>query len=171
MLSSSKLNLLRLNPVKTKRYSAESGFTLIELMITVAIVGILVAIALPTYRDSIAKSRRAEVRAILLETSQWMERFYSENYSYVQNTGGTLVNTAMPGNLKVAPRDTGGAYNIVATSVAVPASYTLTATRVVGGSMATDKCGDFTISNTGVKSNVNTSGFGSDSAAAAPCWK
>ena len=58
------------------------GFTLIELMITVAIIGILAAIAYPSYVEHIYRSRRAEAEATLMELAQWMERNYMVNLSY-----------------------------------------------------------------------------------------
>ena len=150
------------------RWNSAAGFTLIELMITVAIVGILASIALPSYQESVAKGRRAESRAVLLEGSQWLERFYSENYSFAQNTASTAVNTVMPANLRRVPKDAGGAYTIAVTATAT--TYTLTATRATGGSIATDKCGNFTITNTGVKGNVGHT-FSTDAEAVAYCWK
>ena len=155
---------------RSKHFRKQRGFTLIELMITVAIVGVLASIALPAYQDSVAKSRRAEVRAILMEASQWMERFYSENYRYDQNTAASPVNDAMPASLKISPRVQGGTYTIAVTAVQTPPSYVLTATRVAGGNMAADKCGNFTISNTGVRSNASH-GFGNDADAVKTCWK
>lgn len=63
--------------------AASSGFTLIELMIVVAVIGILGAIAYANYSDSVVKSRRAAAAACLLETSQYMERYYTTKLSYV----------------------------------------------------------------------------------------
>ena len=59
------------------------GFTLIELMITVAIIGILAAIAYPSYQDSILKGRRAEGRTALLNLLQQQERYYTQTGSYL----------------------------------------------------------------------------------------
>ena len=67
------------------------GFTLMELMIVVAIIGILAGIAYPTYQDSVRKSRRADAEAVLLELAQWMERFYTENNRYDQTRAGVAV--------------------------------------------------------------------------------
>ena len=67
---------------------AASGFTLIELMITVAIVGILAAIAYPAYQDSILKGRRAEGRAALLNLLQQQERYYTQTGSYLAFDAG-----------------------------------------------------------------------------------
>ena len=53
----------------------QQGFTLIELMIVVAVIGVLAALAYPSYKEYIAKSRRAEAKAVLLSGQQWMERF------------------------------------------------------------------------------------------------
>ena len=73
------------------------GFTLVEIMIVVAIVAILGAVALPSYRSSVLKSQRAEARGVLLETAQFMQRFYSQNDRYDQDRAGAAV--AIPGPL------------------------------------------------------------------------
>lgn len=74
------------------------GFTLIELMITVAIIGILAAIAYPSYQDSILKGRRAEGRTALLNLLQQQERYYTQTGSYLSfgtaATGNNGTNAA-----------------------------------------------------------------------------
>ena len=61
------------------KYSVR-GFTLIELMIVVAIIAVLASVAYPSYKEYVARSRRAEARAVLVAAQQWMERFYTENF-------------------------------------------------------------------------------------------
>ncbi|WP_375122151.1 type IV pilin protein [Variovorax sp. WS11] len=63
----------------------QRGFTLIEVMIVVAIVAILSAIAYPSYLESVRKSKRAEARAQLMEAAQYMQRFYSQNDSFISS--------------------------------------------------------------------------------------
>ena len=70
------------------RASARAGFTLIELMITVAIVGILAAIAYPSYQDSVRKGKRAEGRTALIDFLQQQERFLTQTGSYAVVTPG-----------------------------------------------------------------------------------
>jgi len=77
-----------------QRKTATQGFTLIELMIAVAIVGILAAIAYPSYIEHVRKTRRADAKAVVLELSQWMERFYTENSRYDKTRAG--VDVALP---------------------------------------------------------------------------
>lgn len=84
-----------------KTHSREAGFTLIELMIVVAIVAILSAVAYPSYKEYIAKGRRAEMKTVLLSAQQWMERFYTENYRYDKDSAD--ANVALPDHLKVSP--------------------------------------------------------------------
>lgn len=68
---------------RTMKAARQRGFTLIELMIVVAIVGILATIAYPSYRDSILKGRRAEARTALLELAQQQERYMTQRGTYL----------------------------------------------------------------------------------------
>jgi type IV pilus assembly protein PilE len=151
----------------------QRGFTLIELMITVAIVGILAAVAYPSYREYVAKSRRAEAQALLMQSAQWMERFYAENYSYSTNTAGVAVDdaTMFPARYSQSPSSGTAAYTIAVTATAT--TFTVTATRT--GTMAADKCGNFQITHTGVKqlaSGTFTSAAGATQVAAMQsCWR
>lgn len=134
----------------------QKGFTLIELMIVVAIIGILAAVAYPSYQESVAKSRRADAQRTLVEAEQYMRRYFSAK--------DTFENVTLPAGLVTSPRAGSGAaaYNIelieggavVATTTAASAStFTLRATRT--GSMAADRCGDLSVTNTGAKTLSN----------------
>lgn len=126
------------------------GFTLIELMIVVAIVAIISAVALPSYKNSIAKSRRAEARGQLLETAQFMQRFYSQNDSFSQDRAGNAV--AVPTALATVPKTAAagaGTYNISFSGTPTVATFTVQAAPRAGGPMATDKCGSLLLDNTG----------------------
>lgn len=72
-----------------------AGFTLIELMIVIAILGIVVAIALPSYQDSVSKSRRADAQGVLTSFANTMERYYTTNSTYA-GAGASGGNTGAP---------------------------------------------------------------------------
>lgn len=147
--------------------NASKGFTLIELMITLVIIGILSSIALPSYQEYIARGRRADAQTQLLAAQLWLERYYSVNFRYDQDSGGTAVNLSNQPFSESPAKGSGSGKSYGITVSAARNSYTLTATR--SGNMANDKCGNFTLSNTGVKA-LASKPTGS-TATLADCWK
>jgi len=124
------------------------GFTLIELMITVAIVAILAAIAYPSYIQYIRRAYRADAKTALLSDAQFLERNFTETNRYDQNPGGVAITAASLPNAQ-SPSSGTAIYTI---GLAVAAStYTLTATPVIGGPMSGDSCSALTLTHLGVK--------------------
>lgn len=149
----------------------QSGFTLIELMITVAIVGILAAIALPSYQDSVRKSRRADAKSALLGLANAMERHFTVNNTYCDagGTGGAhtcgdaTINDTGTASVYTIDPSTANYYGITIFSASLSA-YELRAAPA--GAQATDKCGTLTLKHTGEKNITGqTSGV-----TKADCW-
>jgi type IV pilus assembly protein PilE len=128
----------------------QQAFTLIELMVTVAIVGILAGIAYPSYQDSVMKSRRADAKGALLGFANAMERHFTENNTY-KGAGNNLDNdTGAPKVFSAtSPVDGGTPYYNLTILVVTTDSYTLQAEPI--NAQANDKCGKLSLTQTGVR--------------------
>lgn len=130
------------------------GFTLVELMIAVAVLALLSSLALPAYNSHVAKGRRADAKQSLLELGQRLERFYSERGTFVGATigaGGIYPNTSR-----------GGYYNL---SIASQTADGFSIQAAPTGAQASDACATFTYNQLGDQ------GVTGATLTAAKCWQ
>ncbi|SJM96161.1 Tfp pilus assembly protein PilE [Crenothrix polyspora] len=154
----------------------QKGFTLIELMITVAIVGILASIAVPNYQKSVMKARRADAKGALVSLANAMERHYTETGGYcgaAMDSGvdscGDLggMDTGAPSIYPAqSPVDGGTKYYDLTIAAVTDNSYTLQAKRINPGAQANDECGDLTLMHTGERGIANAA----DGITKELCW-
>ena len=127
------------------------GFTLIEVMIVVAILGIISAIAIPSYAEYVRKGKRTDAKVELLRIAQLQESYFVQNLSYADSLAtlgltGTVKSEQEEYTMSVSDKTAG----CDGTSTTPCTSFTLTATA--GTTQANDlKCVNFTLTNTGVK--------------------
>lgn len=140
------------------------GFTLIELLIAIAIVGILSAIAIPSYFTYIQRANRADAKAVLMDATQFMQRFYSLHNSYAKQRGNNGPAVALPATLSRSPRNGAKLYDIVIRS-SDEESYVLHAVPVTKN----EPCGTLTLNSKGQRGIENRP---RDSAMTAEsCWR
>jgi type IV pilus assembly protein PilE len=121
------------------------GFTLMEMLITVAIIALIAAIAIPNYTQYITRSNRSDARAQLLEAAAFLQRCFTQNNNYTCALPGTLVQAPATGTAK---------YTIAVANPGGNATFTLTATPT--GSMTGDACGNLTVTHTGERARTGT---------------
>jgi type IV pilus assembly protein PilE len=140
------------------------GFTLMEVMVTVAIIGILAAIAIPAYTSYIQRANRVDARKQLLEAAAFLQRCFSQNNDYRCAPAGLATMTApfdqapdAPAVAKYIISVQPGGGGIGSTSYELRAAPT--------GVMSNDECGIFTLNSAGVRDIIATSGR-----TATDCW-
>jgi type IV pilus assembly protein PilE len=112
----------------------QQGFTLVELMVTVVIVSILAAIAIPSYTNYIKRTRRSMAAACLQENAQYMERWYTSKMTYVGATAQACTTEIQP---------------FYTVTVNPTGARTYTATAVPKSAQASDQCGTLTLDDKG----------------------
>ena len=116
---------------------AECGFTLIEIVIAVAIVAILATVALPSFMDSIRKSRRTDAFNAIANVQQLQERWRSNRNAYAASLNNAADHATTPG-LGLASARTADGYYDLALSATGTTGYTVTAAAVAGTSQTND---------------------------------
>lgn len=148
-----------------------AGFTLIELMIAVAVVGVLAGIAYPSYKEYVMKSRRSDAKTGLLALQMAQDKFRTNCIQYATTMSTNSADydcDSATSTFKAVVDSTSSpdGYYTLSIVAADDDSYSLKATRLSTGAQNGDKCGDFQIDENGNKSVVNAaSGYD-----AARCW-
>ena len=135
----------------------QRGVTLIELLVVVAIVGIITAIAVPTYRTYVIRANRSDAKTALMQTAQLLERCYTNSTPYAYNSATCAAVVTLPFDTQQ------GTYRISALVGPNAQAYTLQA-RPLAGQAVDLQCANFRLDQTGLRSVTGTT-------TAQDCWR
>ena len=127
-----------------------SGFSLIEMMTVLLIMGLLLTLAWPSYQSHVRRGHRLEAITALLEAQHFMERHYAVQGRYTTATGSA---PALPVRLQTVPAQGAARYMLKIEAVEA-GKYTLRADPK--DALATDECGSLTLASTGAKGRTGT---------------
>ncbi len=133
-----------------------SGFTLIEMMIVVAIVGILAAVALPSYQNYIIRAARVQAQAELLELASLQEKIFLNSTNYSPSVTTAYNGTAAGGLGRTSGQTKDGRYALALDITAPAQTFVLTATPVTGSAQVGD--GTISVSHNGERKCSPTCG-------------
>lgn len=134
---------------------SKNGYTLMELIVTVAVIGILASISIPSYTSYILKARRIEGRSFLMEIMQRQEKYYNENNTYV-------INLTQLGYSSATPNSEKDYYKVTATAATDGiANNVILTSQPIGSQTKDTECGSFIMNSNGVKSTSTGSSL---------CW-
>ncbi|MGF1546149.1 MAG: type IV pilin protein [Thiotrichales bacterium] len=154
-------------PIKSlKSRRATAGFSLIELMVALVIVGVLASVAVPSYQEQVRKGRRTDAKITLAETAHVLERCFATNLTYndcpigADGEGG-IARTDLGETVSLPSRE---GWYVVSVEVPSAVTFTLTAAPSESGVMHSDtRCAEYTLDQTGAK-GISGEGKTSD------CW-
>ena len=158
-------------PLCSVRFSRVSGFTLIELMVAVAIIALLTSLALPAYTSHVARAKRADAKAQLVQAAQFMQRFYAANDSFAKDRANNDVLSQIPAALTQSPADSAKIYDLAIPAESLSATgFELRMVPGVGSSMENDPCGSFTLTSAGLR-GVLVGNLIGDANLRDSCWR
>ena len=152
----------RLGYPRAARITRGAGFTLIELMIVVAVIAILAAIAYPSYVSYITKTNRKAAEGCLSQYANYMERYYTTNLRYDQDTAGNKLTTLL-GLDCAASQQTGNNYSYSFNPAPAQSTFTVQAKPIGVQATRDTQCGTLTLDNKGTRTESGTG-------TVATCW-
>ena len=159
----------RLERIQASDRMKQAGFTLIEVLVVIAIMGILTAMALPSYDEYVRRAFRAQARTQLLQAANYMQRFYAANDNYLADRGGVSIKDIVPSSVMQSPSDANPPLYKIEFDDGMTSNSTteflLAMKPQSGGRMAADKCGAFTLDSLGRRGVLGATARWED------CWR